>query len=125
MDHKIFQPQRIARRAPGECANPRPQLRVGCRLVGGQACRDDVELRRGMWDYLTGLSKSGLTILLTTHYLEEAEQLAKHVAIINQGEIIARGTMDEILALHDPSGPREGFRGGRLEEVFLKLTSQK
>ena len=63
----------------------------------------DVELRRGMWDYLTGLSKSGLTILLTTHYLEEAEQLAKHVAIINKGQIVANGTMDEILALHDES----------------------
>ena len=48
VDRQIFQPQRIARRAPGECANPRPQLRVGCRLVGGQACRNDVELRRGV-----------------------------------------------------------------------------
>ncbi|KKW44487.1 MAG: Ribonuclease T [Parcubacteria group bacterium GW2011_GWA2_56_21] len=85
----------------------------------------DVELRRSMWEYLIELTEQGVTIILTTHYLEEAEQLAKHVAIINQGEIIARGTMDEILALHDPSGPREGFRGGRLEEVFLKLTSQK
>lgn len=57
----------------------------------------DVELRRGMWDYLRGLVGQGITILLTTHYLEEAEQLAKHVAIINKGEIIASGTMKEIL----------------------------
>jgi ABC-type multidrug transport system ATPase subunit len=42
----------------------------------------DVELRRGMWDYLKKLTKAGVTILLTTHYLEEAEQL--HVAIINK-----------------------------------------
>ena len=48
MDRQIFEPQRIARRAPGEGANPRAQLRVRCRLVGGQACRDDVELRGGV-----------------------------------------------------------------------------
>ena len=83
----------------------------------------DVELRRSMWEYLTSLTKEGITILLTTHYLEEAEQLAKHVAIINKGEIVANGTMAEILALHDPASSKEGYRGGRLEEVFVKLTS--
>ncbi|MFZ2886232.1 MAG: ABC transporter ATP-binding protein [Minisyncoccia bacterium] len=86
----------------------------------------DVELRRGMWDYLKKLTAEGLTILLTTHYLEEAEQLAKHVAIIAKGEIVANGTMDEILAMHDDKGPvPDGYRGGRLEEVFIKLTSDK
>jgi ABC-2 type transport system ATP-binding protein len=82
----------------------------------------DVELRRSMWEYLTGLTKSGITILLTTHYLEEAERLAKHVAIINKGTIIAHGTMEEILALHDGSAP-SAYGGGRLEDVFVKLTS--
>ena len=57
----------------------------------------DVELRRGMWDYLRSVTARGVTILLTTHYLEEAEQLCKNVAIINKGEIIASGTMKEIL----------------------------
>jgi|SRR3989344_362450 len=86
----------------------------------------DVELRRTMWDYLRGLTKEGLTILLTTHYLEEAEQLAKHVAIINKGQIVVSGTMEEILALHEESGTaKDGYRGGRLEEIFLKLTSEK
>lgn len=83
----------------------------------------DVELRRSMWDYLRGLTKQGLTILLTTHYLEEAEQLCKHVAIINKGAIAAQGTMDEILAMHDSSESKDGYRGGRLEEIFIKLTS--
>jgi ABC-2 type transport system ATP-binding protein len=85
----------------------------------------DVELRRSMWDYLTTLTKEGITILLTTHYLEEAERLAKHVAIINKGEIVANGTMAEILAMHDDSSPdnKSGYGGGRLEEVFVKLTS--
>ena len=86
----------------------------------------DVELRRGMWVYLKKLTGEGVTILLTTHYLEEAEQLAKHVAIINKGAIAAIGTMDEILAMHeDKDAPKDGYRGGRLEEVFLKLTSDK
>ncbi len=58
----------------------------------------DVELRRGMWDFLTRLQASGTTILLTTHYLEEAERLARHVAIINHGEIIASGTVRDSLA---------------------------
>lgn len=58
----------------------------------------DVELRRSMWDYLKGLTARGTTILLTTHYLEEAEQLCKHVAIINRGEIISSGTMKNVLS---------------------------
>lgn len=58
----------------------------------------DVELRRGMWEYLKTLTAKGKTILLTTHYLEEAEQLCKHIAIINRGEIIASGTMKHILS---------------------------
>ncbi len=58
----------------------------------------DVELRRGMWDFLTKLRESGTTILLTTHYLEEAERLARQVAIINHGEIIESGTVRDILS---------------------------
>ena len=58
----------------------------------------DVELRRGMWDFLKRINSEGTTILLTTHYLEEAEQLCKNVAIINQGAIVASGTMKEMLA---------------------------
>lgn len=58
----------------------------------------DVELRRGMWEYLRKINREGTTILLTTHYLEEAEQLCKHVAIINRGEIAAQGTMKELLS---------------------------
>ena len=85
----------------------------------------DVELRRGMWDYLRKLTSDGLTILLTTHYLEEAEQLAKHVAIIRKGEIVANGTMDQILAMHsDKSGDKASYTGGRLEEVFIQLTKE-
>ena len=58
----------------------------------------DVELRRSMWDFLRKLNENGTTILLTTHYLEEAEQLSRRVAIINHGTIIEEGSVQELLA---------------------------
>jgi ABC-2 type transport system ATP-binding protein len=58
----------------------------------------DIELRRGMWEFLEGLNKSGTTIILTTHYLEEAEQLCRNVAIINKGEIVEMGSIKKLLA---------------------------
>lgn len=58
----------------------------------------DVELRRGMWEFLKALNESGTTIILTTHYLEEAEQLCRRVAIINKGEIIKEGSVKELLS---------------------------
>lgn len=86
----------------------------------------DVELRRSMWSYLRKITAQGVTILLTTHYLEEAEQLAKNVAIINKGKIVAKGTMQDILAMHEDSGSAAGeYRGSKLEEIFLKLTKEK
>ena len=86
----------------------------------------DVELRRGMWDYLQTITAKGVTILLTTHYLEEAEQLAKRVAIINHGEIIVNDTIENILGMHTDSGEmKHGYRGSRLEEVFLQLIKEK
>ncbi|MFT4303966.1 MAG: ABC transporter ATP-binding protein [Candidatus Woesearchaeota archaeon] len=57
----------------------------------------DVELRRGMWDFLKQLNKSGITIILTTHYLEEAEHLCKKIAIINDGKIIEDTTTKELI----------------------------
>lgn len=58
----------------------------------------DVELRRDMWEFLRELNASGTTIILTTHYLEEAEQLCRRVAIINGGLIIKEGSVKELLA---------------------------
>lgn len=87
----------------------------------------DVELRRSMWEYLTKLTGLGVTILLTTHYLEEAERLANKVAIMSAGEIVVNGTMQEVLAMHDPSTAlgAGGYQGGKLEEIFVKLTQEK
>jgi len=85
----------------------------------------DIELRRSMWDYLRKLTSGGLTVLLTTHYLEEAEQLAKHVAIINKGQIVVNDTIEKVLAMHTDGGEaKEGFRGSKLEEIFLQLVKE-
>jgi ABC-2 type transport system ATP-binding protein len=58
----------------------------------------DVEARRALWEEIRRLVERGKTVLLTTHYLEEADALADRVAVINQGEIIAEGTPAEIKA---------------------------
>ena len=58
----------------------------------------DVELRREMWVFLEELNKKGVTILLTTHYLEEAEQLCKNMAVIQNGKVIARGAIKDLLS---------------------------
>ena len=57
----------------------------------------DVELRRGMWKVVEDLRKTGVTIILTTHYIEEAEAIADRVAVINQGEIIVIDKTKELL----------------------------
>jgi ABC-2 type transport system ATP-binding protein len=57
----------------------------------------DVELRHGMWDYLVKLNKQGTTILLTTHYLEEVEQLCNNTAIIKEGKIIKNDSVKNLL----------------------------
>lgn len=57
----------------------------------------DIEIRRSMWDLMKEVNKSGTTIILTTHYLEEAESLCRHIAIINQGEIVEKSDMRSLL----------------------------
>lgn len=58
----------------------------------------DVELRRSMWDFLIDINQQGVTIVLTTHYLEEAESLCKNIAIINHGKIVENTSMKELLS---------------------------
>lgn len=57
----------------------------------------DIELRRSMWEFIKGLNEQGTTIILTTHYLEEAEQLCRNIAIINAGEIVENTSVKALL----------------------------
>lgn len=57
----------------------------------------DIELRRSLWDFLIDINKAGTTIILTTHYLEEAENLCRNIAIIDEGQIIENTKMSNLL----------------------------
>jgi ABC-2 type transport system ATP-binding protein len=64
----------------------------------------DIEIRRGMWKLLREINAAGTTIILTTHYLEEAENLCRNVAIIDHGQIVQQGPMKTLLAMLDVEG---------------------
>lgn len=57
----------------------------------------DIELRRSMWEFLKKINQEGITIILTTHYLEEAEMLCRNIGIINRGELIENTSMKSLL----------------------------
>ena len=61
----------------------------------------DIEIRRTMWEFLKELNESGTTIVLTTHYLEEAEQLCRNIVIINHGEIVENTSMKDLISRLD------------------------
>ena len=73
----------------------------------------DVNLRRQLWKYIIKLNKMGTTILLTTHYIEEAEKLCDRISIINKGELIMAETKVKIM---------NRFKKTKLEDIFIKLT---
>lgn len=81
----------------------------------------DPQARRNMWDVIRGLEKEGHTIMLTTHYLEEAEVLSNRVAIMNHGKIITDGTPAEIIEKHG-TGERLDVRG---DEKLVEFVRQK
>ena len=64
----------------------------------------DIELRREMWEFLKEINAQGTTIILTTHYLEEAEQLCKNIAIIDHGELVENTSMKDLLSRLDVQG---------------------
>jgi ABC-2 type transport system ATP-binding protein len=72
----------------------------------------DIELRYSLWEYIRELNRGGLTILLTTHYLEEAEELCEEIALINEGKIAAQDTSAGLKARYDAKS---------VEEVYLKV----
>ena len=76
----------------------------------------DVELRLELWHYVQKINAEGTTILLTTHYLEEAEQLCSRIAFINDGQIAAKGTSAQLAA---------DYGVASLEDAYLELVGRK
>ncbi|MBW3569242.1 ABC transporter ATP-binding protein [Candidatus Parcubacteria bacterium] len=75
----------------------------------------DVELRLELWRYIKKINQQGTTILLTTHYIEEAERLCDKIALINKGEIIETGTAEQL---------KKRFKQKTLEDVYLKVVGR-
>ena len=85
----------------------------------------DPEARIEVWETVKALSENGTTILLTTQYLEEAEQLADKIAILHEGNIIANGTLDELKKLFPPAKKEYIEKQPTLEEIFLAITGSE
>jgi ABC-2 type transport system ATP-binding protein len=75
----------------------------------------DVDLRRTLWEFISRLNKAGHTIMLTTHYLEEAEALCGRIAMLKSGQIVALDTTQALLAR---------FGGADLEDAFIRIMRQ-
>ncbi len=98
----------------------------------------DVELRRGMWDFLKEINENGRTIILTTHYLEEAEQLCNQIAIISNGKIVENTSKRELLRKLDKEtflcdtkevvkavAPLENVAFSLIDETTIEVTKNK
>jgi ABC-2 type transport system ATP-binding protein len=82
----------------------------------------DPTARRAIWGVIRGLKSKGKTVILTTHYLDEAQQLSDRVAIMNHGQIVAMGTADEIIAEHG-SGERLEIHGSEKLAAYVKANT--
>ncbi|GAB2455577.1 ABC transporter ATP-binding protein [Xylanimonas ulmi] len=85
----------------------------------------DPQARRDVWDAVRRLAAAGTTVLLTTQYLNEAEELADRAAILHEGRILVHGTIDELKALLPQATVEYVERQPTLEEVFLALTTER
>jgi|TARA_B110000914_G_C15516700_1_gene474019 ABC-2 type transport system ATP-binding protein len=81
----------------------------------------DPQAKRSLWDLVLDLNKTGMTIVLTTHNMEEAETLCQRIAIMDYGKIIAEDTPENLILKHAPDKPKEVVRGN-MEDVFIALT---
>jgi ABC-2 type transport system ATP-binding protein len=82
----------------------------------------DPNARRAIWDVIRGLRSKGKTVILTTHYLDEAQQLSDRVAIMNHGRIVAMGTSDEIIEAHG-SGERLEIHGTEELAAYVRANT--
>jgi ABC-2 type transport system ATP-binding protein len=85
----------------------------------------DPQARRAVWEVIRNLKSEGKTVLLTTHYLEEAEELADGVAIMNKGKIIASGTPAELIERYGSGEEIMVRKRESLEDVFVKLVGRE
>jgi len=76
----------------------------------------DPQTRRAVWSFIRGLKERGKTVILTTHYMEEAEELCDRVGIIDHGKLIALGPPEQL---------KQKFTARNLEEVFIQLTGRR
>jgi ABC-2 type transport system ATP-binding protein len=83
----------------------------------------DPNARRAIWEVIRNLKAKGKTIILTTHYLDEAQQLADRVAIMDHGHIVAMGTSEEIIQLHG-SGERLEIHGSQKLADYIKANTE-
>ncbi|MAM71793.1 MAG: ABC transporter ATP-binding protein [Gammaproteobacteria bacterium] len=81
----------------------------------------DPQAKRNLWQLVKNLNKGGMTIILTTHNMEEAEYLCDRLAIMDHGKIIAQGSPQDLIMQHAPEPPEIPIHGN-LEDVFLALT---
>ena len=81
----------------------------------------DPQAKRNIWELIQELNYNGMTIVLTTHNMEEAESLCHRIAIMDNGKIVAEGTPQQLIMLHAPEPPDAPIHGN-LEDVFLVLT---
>lgn len=82
----------------------------------------DPNARRAIWDVIRGLKSKGRTVILTTHYLDEAEQLSDRVAIMNHGRIVAMGTSEDIIETHG-SGERLEIHGTEELAAYVRANT--
>jgi ABC-2 type transport system ATP-binding protein len=83
----------------------------------------DPNARRAIWEVILGLKAKGKTIILTTHYLEEAQHLSDRVAIMNHGQIVAMGTSDEIIEQHG-SGEKLEIHGSEKLAEYIRANTE-
>ena len=84
----------------------------------------DPQAKRNLWDLVLKLNKAGMTIVLTTHNMEEAESLCHRIAIMDHGKIIAEDTPQNLILKYAPEPPQAALHGN-IEDVFLALTGHE
>jgi len=83
----------------------------------------DPQAKRNLWDLVLELNNAGMTIVLTTHNMEEAESLCQRIAIMDHGKIVAQDTPQNLILKHAPEPPKAPLHGN-IEDVFLALTGR-